>query len=520
MRYLIGLLLALLPLGLSAVEFKVASYNVENLFDDKIDGTEYKEYRVGRHNWSTHMVDIKLNHISEVLCEVDADIVALQEIENVAILQRLQKRLKRVGCPYRYRAITSKKKSVAVNVALLSRYSIKKKREIAINYSKHDRNILEVKLDIDGYPFTLFVNHWKAKSRNGTESRRVHYAKALLQRLKKLPKRVEYIIVGDTNSNYDEYRLLTKKNNDTNGITAINHILQTIKNGRLITKEDISKLDALYHYNLWLEYPPYKRWSHNYYGHKGAIDHILIPHQLVDGENIDYINHSFGVSKVPILFTTKGWINRWQYKHGKHLGKGYSDHLPIFASFSTKAYQKDTKQIPKDSTIEALYRVEKITQPIKLSHATLLFKRGDNGVIKQSKDGAAIYLYGSARGLEEGKIYDIVVEQIADYKGLKEITKLNAVKRGVNEELQSYYRTQESLSMNKTRDQNQIFVNLRAIYKKGRVVIDGKQIPIYFIKRAYRPTDGSRLTIDYAQLGYHDGLQLIIHSDKDFSIER
>jgi endonuclease/exonuclease/phosphatase family metal-dependent hydrolase len=116
-------LLLLLPILLSATTFKVASYNVQNLFDDIRNGSEYDDYIPGKHNWTSRMVDIKLNHTAEVLCDLDADIVALQEIENESILIRLQKRLKRVGCSYPYRAITRMKRT-AIHMALLSRFPI------------------------------------------------------------------------------------------------------------------------------------------------------------------------------------------------------------------------------------------------------------------------------------------------------------------------------------------------------------------------------------------------------------
>lgn len=37
------------------------------------------------------MVDIKLNHTAEVICDLDADILGLQEVENRSILNALQK---------------------------------------------------------------------------------------------------------------------------------------------------------------------------------------------------------------------------------------------------------------------------------------------------------------------------------------------------------------------------------------------------------------------------------------------
>jgi predicted extracellular nuclease len=94
-------LVALVATMLYPKAFKVASYNVENLFDSTDNGTEYEAYRPGRHNWTPRMVEIKLDRVAEVICDLDADVVALQEIENQAIFSRLKQRLARVGCPYR-----------------------------------------------------------------------------------------------------------------------------------------------------------------------------------------------------------------------------------------------------------------------------------------------------------------------------------------------------------------------------------------------------------------------------------
>ncbi|HIQ27360.1 MAG TPA: hypothetical protein EYH42_02525, partial [Sulfurovum sp.] len=101
------LLLLLLPCLLFTNPFKVATYNVENLFDAQYVGTEYDDY-TKKHNWTKRMVEVKLNHVAEVICDLDADILGLQEVENANILEKLKKRLSRVGCGYGYAAITSK----------------------------------------------------------------------------------------------------------------------------------------------------------------------------------------------------------------------------------------------------------------------------------------------------------------------------------------------------------------------------------------------------------------------------
>ena len=510
-------LLALLPVYLFSLSFKVASYNVENLFDDVRNGTEYDDYMPGRHNWTPRMVEIKLNHTAEVICDLDADIIGLQEIENEAILVRLQKRLKRVGCNYPYRAITKKKKT-AIHVALLSRFPIVDKRVVQVNYSKRDRTILETTLRIDGHLLTLFVNHWKSKSRSGTESRRIHYAKALMKRIERLPKGREYLILGDLNSHYDEYRVLSERLDDTGGITGVNHILKTIRDGELVTEEEILSDRNGSHYNLWLELSPARRWSHKFYGRRGSIDHILLPGSLFDGKGIDYVNNSFGVFRAPYLFTREGWINGWDYKNGKHKGRGYSDHLPIYARFSTEAYIPERVRPATLEHIEGLYRTRELEHPVKLEHAVVVLKRGDNAVIKQSPGGRAIYVYAAAAGLKEKGCYDLKVSEIADYKGLKEITRIDRSKSCGMVDLQSYYLGAEALRIREPALQSQVFVHLKGVYRHNHLEIEGKRIPIYFKKKRWRPVDGSRIVIKYAYLGYYRRAQLVVLDRNDFEL--
>ncbi len=147
-------------------------------------------------------------------------------MENNHILQQLIARLDRVGCSYRYSAI-SHKKDTAIQVALLSRHPITKQSDIEVSVAAGVRNILEVEVDIEGKALTLFVNHWKSKAYKGYESKRIKYAKALQSRIAKMPEKREYIILGDFNSDHNVYLTLENKINDTNGRTAFNDVLKT-----------------------------------------------------------------------------------------------------------------------------------------------------------------------------------------------------------------------------------------------------------------------------------------------------
>ena len=78
--FILGLFISL---SFGASELKIATYNVENLFDDKIQGSEYKDFKNG--SWGAKQYSHKLNQIATVLLDLDADIIALQEIENEGV---------------------------------------------------------------------------------------------------------------------------------------------------------------------------------------------------------------------------------------------------------------------------------------------------------------------------------------------------------------------------------------------------------------------------------------------------
>ena len=256
----------------------------------------------------------------------------MQEIENKNALQALQQRTN-----YPYYAITNTPNS-AINVAILSKHKIQTQKEIPVKIKgKIKRSILRVKITLDGHSLYIYNNHWPSK--RNPESDRIAYAKALNKDIAQI--RTEYIIMGDLNSYYNEHKRLKRqrKINDTNGISALNHILPTShlsKKKRVLISERNWKKDKNALYNGWLELEETERYNYQYKKKNITLDHILMPHSLSDKKKIDYHDNSFFVFKPSYLFTSDK-INRWQkysvYKKGKreylHLGKGYSDHLPI-----------------------------------------------------------------------------------------------------------------------------------------------------------------------------------------------
>lgn len=327
----------LAAMSLHSKTFTVGSFNVENLFDLAYSGNEYAEYIPNNSwQWNKSAYTKKLNNLSTLVCDLNADILALQEVENDTALKALQNTLKRKGCYYRYRAIAKAKNSV-VNVAVLSKYPIVYSKEIWVNASRKYRNILEVKINIEGELLYLFVNHWKSKS--GPESMRVQSAKALKKHLDTFAPYENIIIAGDFNSDYAEKEKFKKrrKHNDTEGITGINDILNTFYNGSAVTLDSLRSCNKCF-YNLWYDLPKKERWSHKYRRYKEALDSILISQAFINGKGIDYVRGSFRRFTPTYQFKNGKSIYRWQISRSypKHFtGKGYSDHLAIIATFHT-----------------------------------------------------------------------------------------------------------------------------------------------------------------------------------------
>ncbi len=387
---------------LHSTQLKIASYNIENLFDMYYNGTEYKEYIPNKHNWTKSILNKKLTNISEVICEIDADIIGLQEVENINALKLLQKSLKYYGCNYKYSAITHKSKS-AIQIAVLSKIPIKSHKDIIVTKVLGVRNILEAKFIIDKNPLYLYINHWNSK--RSSISKRVLSAKALKRIILSLPESAEYIILGDFNTNYNN--------------SKINSILNSVRKCNLLK-------DKFSLYNLWLEEPIYRRWSYNFYGKKEGIDAIFIPYSLIDGKGVDYINNSFSIFKKRYLFHKRGYILRWEYKKGRHKGVGYSDHLAISANFSTKAYIKENCKI-KLGLIKKLL-LDKVDLPIKLEQVKVI-KKFKNGVyIEDNLSKEEIAIFGINKKLLLGEKYNIIVYKRKFYNGKYEITDYSIIR--------------------------------------------------------------------------------------------
>ena len=502
-----------------AESFKIATYNVENLFDLVRDKTDYPDYRVdGETGWNSAMLSKKLENIASVIKDLDADIVALQEVASRVALTRLQQTLARSGVPYEY-AVIAEQASAPVKCALFSRFPVLGKREIAIGRASA-RHILKVTLDISGNPLIVYVNHWKSKS--GPESKRVEYAARLAREISRLPCDADFILVGDFNADWDEYEtfLDIDRLNDTGGVTGINHILRTLKDGRLVDETILTgQAGCTFLYNLWLEIPESQRWSVNFFGRKNSPDAIIVPKALYDGAGIAYVDNSFDKFDPDYLFE-KNKVFRWQRAdrgEGRHLGQGYSDHLPVFARFSTEPFVAGKASVPvvlKSApmlSIADLYNAPDDVLPVAVENAVVIFRHQDSAVLKQ-KNGRAVYVYKSAQKLGLGMVCDLAVTGLKRYYGNLEVTGIAKVNiKGQAASLETYFISGKDIDFSEPEFRNEVIDRVTGIYENRWFHYgDDRKMRLYFTDGALIPENFSKITLNQVRIGYHKHPEIIV----------
>ena len=498
---------------LDARDFKVASYNVENLFDLKYDGTEYNEYKPNTKTWNKKSFQNKINNITKVLNDLDAEIIALQEIESQEALNYLLQQVPQ----YKYHTFV-KKTTSSVGVGLLSIHPIIDIKTIEVDsYDKYARYILKATVSIDNKNLIIYVNHWRSKK--APESKRIVYALALKKEIDTFNKNEDYIILGDLNSNYNEFQTFKydKKLNDSFGITGINQILNTTEGENFIRIKDMLFLDKKIHYNLWLELND-EKFSTLFKGEKNTPDNIIISKGLFDQKGISYVQNSCNVFKKDYLINNKK-IMRWN--NFKHIG--YSDHLPIYAIFSTDKQNFILQnKSHKINTIQHLYDIQTISN-YQLQNVIVIYRSKNIAIIKKVND-RAIMIFNPPENLKLGFSYNLTVDSIDLYNGLKEIKKVSNIQKikYINN-YSNYYLNATNANFNDETNLNNIITNLTGTYKKGFLYfqkgLKEEKIKLYFYKELKRPEDGTNITITSGHLSiYKSKIQIVLYTKNDFIV--
>jgi len=212
-------------------------------------------------------------------------------------------------------------------------------------------------------------------------------------------------------------------------------------------------------------------------------------------------------------------VFRWQRASrgkGRHLGKGYSDHLPVFAEFTTSpfcfaAQSKAAFSTPELLSIEDLYSVKKRLINVRVHNGVVIYKDRDNAVIKQ-KNGRAIYVYKAAKELQHGMAYDLTVTQLNRHYGNFEITGIDDLKPlGRVTNLKAYFIAGKAEDFKNSDMRNEVIEQVKGIYENGWLHYgDNRKIKIYFQNPALKPDNFSSITLSHVRVGYHRHPEIIV----------
>lgn len=319
-----------LPAPFFSRSIHLLSYNVENLFDDRDDGTEYDDYDPGSDSWSTSLYHAKLQNISQAIeksVKGGPDVCLLQEIESQKALDDLNNGyLNTLG--YRYTFVAPRGNS-ATSVSVLSRLPI-----IGIHVHRVDagismRPVLEVELAVGDSSITILNNHWKSKSGGAeeTEKYRIESASLIRSRIIGIIEQnpSAFILVsGDLNERVDEYREIDRVYQtallpDEEGVPA--HF--SAKSIFVTSAINDAGLDGerLVLYSPWWDSEGLG--SYLFHGLWERIDHFMIYDGNGAGNGLDI--SSFSVAALEFLLREDDTPRRWSSLSAT----GYSDHLPL-----------------------------------------------------------------------------------------------------------------------------------------------------------------------------------------------
>jgi endonuclease/exonuclease/phosphatase family metal-dependent hydrolase len=322
----------------------IATWNVQALFDGKEDGSEYVEYRMAA-GWSEEKYQARLTALGDAAARMTEegapDILALQELENGAILQSLAEGpLAKYGYAWTFFAGNP---GAPLGLGLLSRLPLleTKTHSITCNGETSPRPLVEVRLEVGKRPLVLFICHWKSKVEGGdaTEALRRASARTILRRLREIRVHepdLPALILGDLNENHDEFyrreRLVVSALlPDDPEAAELSRAAQAGEAGMradfLVISEQKPPRPRYFAQETPALYSPWgkelEKGTYYYQGGWETLDHILLSQGFFDGQGWE-----FDVCEAPHRepFINDRGIPR---TYNPRTGNGLSDHLPL-----------------------------------------------------------------------------------------------------------------------------------------------------------------------------------------------
>lgn len=318
--------------------FRIASYNVENLFDCRHDSlkNDYEFLPDAVRHWNYTKYKKKLDNIARVITAIGGwtppALVALCEVENDSVMRDLTRYSALREADYRY-VMTQSTDERGIDVALIYQRNLFK----LISYqslsvgkpqknSRPTRDILHVSgLILSKDTLDVFVAHFPSRSGGARESE--PYRILAAQRLKeasdsisRIRNRAQIIILGD----FNDY-----PNNKS--------VQQILKAEAPPSVSDSLHNQSLYHLLARKADTQKNFGSYKFQGEWGLLDHIIVSGTLLQKGSPLYTDEANAdIFRPPFLLTEDkkhGGKQPFRTYYGMKYQAGYSDHLPVWAGF-------------------------------------------------------------------------------------------------------------------------------------------------------------------------------------------
>lgn len=207
------LIINLAPVQAQSGPILIATWNVRNFFDNVDDPMHEDSIE------PDEFIQAKIRDISRTIKRINPDFIALQEVENIELLERLNKE---GGLNYPNLLLVEGNDPRGIDVAVLTRLKVANVKThkddplpqfegVPPNY-RFSRDCLEVHVEAGNTRFVALVNHFVSKSQGEAESlpkrdSQARRVRAIVDELQAADPSVKIIVLGDLNDTPDSIPL-------------------------------------------------------------------------------------------------------------------------------------------------------------------------------------------------------------------------------------------------------------------------------------------------------------------------
>ena len=331
----------------------ILSFNVENLFDSTLDGSEYAEF-TPQAGWDEGDVIARLSRLGDFLSRVEPppDLLVLTEVENEALFERLcGEYLPDLALEY---TVFCRDGRGATGVGIASRYPISAARSLMARSGGFPplRPTVEARVVLPMTEIVVFANHWKSKRGGEAQTEELRRAAAQLvgSRIAELQSgepSLPIVVAGDLNEEvvrldakeyayppalvpWEVWRVWQGESDERpawyDAVYAETHPFLLVTGDRLPVLSFSARERPVLLYSPWEESG--EEGSYWYWNRWERIDHLLCNGAALDGEHLSLR-----------FFTT---VRLEEYLSGDRIPLsfeegGVSDHLPVVAQWELRS---------------------------------------------------------------------------------------------------------------------------------------------------------------------------------------